>query len=147
GLYNEVDGTLVRSEYLEVDIEGAETALPELIGKAQPALLLLNDEDHAYAKIRLDEKSMATAVAALSQMPDSLPRALVWGSAWDMTRDGEMPTTEFVRLVLANIGSETDSWGVTRIPAMAAMAVNYYAADENRDTLRTEWEQGMRRLL
>ncbi len=147
GLYNEVDGALVRSEYLEVDIQGAKTSLAELVGKTQPALLLLNDEDHAYAKIRLDEKSMATAVASLSQMPDSLPRALVWGSAWDMTRDGEMSTTEFVRLVLANIGSETDSWGVTRIPAMTAMAVNYYAAEANRDALRTEWEQGLRRLL
>ena len=30
---------------------------PELVGVQQPDLLLLNDEDHAYAKIRLDERS------------------------------------------------------------------------------------------
>ena len=114
------------------DVEGAETALAELVGKRQPDMLLLNDADHAYAKIRLDDRSLATAVADLSRLDDSLARALVWGAAWDMTRDGEMPATDFVRLVLANIGSETDAWGVTRIPASAALAVNAYSAPEHR---------------
>ncbi|MBE7325146.1 aminopeptidase N [Nocardioides sp. Y6] len=153
GLYDAVpngDGegrALVRREYVEVDVEGAETALAELVGKKQPDLLLLNDADHAYAKIRLDERSLATAISHLSAVEDSLARALVWGAAWDMTRDGEMAATDFVRLVLANIGSETDSWGVTRIPASAAMAVNLYSAPQHRAALRAEWEQGLRALL
>ena len=74
--------------------------MPELVGVKQPALLLLNDEDHAYAKIRLDERSLATAIAALSTFEDSLPAALVWGAAWDMTRDAEMRTRDWVDLVL-----------------------------------------------
>ena len=110
----------MRRDYLEVDVEGASTEVAELVGKTQPALLLLNDEDHAYAKIRLDERSLATVIDGLSKVEDSLARALVWGAAWDMTRDAEMATTDWVRLVLANIGSETDAWGVTRIPVMAA---------------------------
>ncbi len=64
-----------------------------------------------------------------------------------MTRDAEMAASDWVRLVLANIGSETDSWGVTRIPSMAAMAVNRYSAPENRDGLKAEWEQGLRGLF
>ena len=77
GLYDDEGGRLVRRDYVEVDVEGASTDVPELVGVKQPALLLLNDEDHAYAKIRLDERSLATAISALSTFEDSLPRALV----------------------------------------------------------------------
>lgn len=147
GLYDEVDGRLVRREYLEIDVEGPETEVPDLVGVRQPDLLLLNDNDHAFAKIRLDERSLATVTAGLSKLDDSLARALVWSAAWDMTRDAEMAATDFVRLVLANIGAETDSWGVTRIPTYAAMAVNAYSAPAGRAALRAEWESGLRELL
>ncbi|CAM3589658.1 aminopeptidase N [Nocardioides zeicaulis] len=147
GLYDEVDGRLVRRQYLEIDVEGATTEVPELVGVAQPALLLLNDEDHAYAKIRLDERSLATAISSLSAFEDSLPRALVWGAAWDMTRDGEMRTRDWVDLVLANIGRETDAWAVTRIPASTALAVNFYSDPAHRADLRATWESGLRELL
>lgn len=147
GLYDDVDGRLVRRDYLEVDVEGASTQVAELVGKTQPALLLLNDEDHAYAKIRLDERSLATVIEGLARVEDSLARALVWGAAWDMTRDAEMSTTDWVRLVLANIGSETDAWGVTRIPMMAATAIARYSDPAHREELKAEWEAGMRQLM
>jgi aminopeptidase N len=152
GLYDTVAdgssaGRLVRRDYVEIDVEGAGTDVAELVGVAQPALLLLNDEDHAYAKIRLDERSMATAISALSTFEDSLPRALVWGAAWDMTRDGEMRARDWVDLVLANIGAETDAWAVTRIPASTALAVNFYSDPAHRPELKARWEQGLRGLL
>ncbi|MCY7399933.1 MAG: aminopeptidase N [Nocardioides sp.] len=152
GLYDEVangEGAvrLVRRDYVEVDVEGASTAVDDLVGAKQPALLLLNDEDHAYAKIRLDDRSLATAIAGLSRLDDSLPRALVWGSAWDMTRDGEMRTSDWVDLVLANIGEETDAWGVTRLPSTTALAVNFYSDPAHRPELRARWESGLRELL
>ena len=147
GLYDDVDGHLVRRDYLEVDVEGASTDVPDLVGVRQPALLLLNDEDHAYAKIRLDDRSRATAISGLSRLDDSLARALVWGSAWDMTRDGEMRARDWVDLVLANIGEETDAWGVTRIPASTALAVNFYSDPAHRPELRARWESGLRELL
>ncbi|RYB95220.1 aminopeptidase N [Nocardioides oleivorans] len=147
GLYDEVGGRLVRRDYVEIDVEGASTDVAELVGVTQPALLLLNDEDHAYAKIRLDERSMATAISALSTFDDSLPRALIWGAAWDMTRDGEMRTRDWVDLVLANIGAETDAWAVTRIPASTALSVAFYSDPANRDALSAQWESGLRELL
>jgi aminopeptidase N len=147
GLYDEVDGRLVRRDYLEIDVDGERTEVPELVGVDQPALLLLNDEDHAYAKIRLDERSLATAISALSTFEDSLPRAIVWGAAWDMTRDGEMRTRDWLDLVLANIGQETDAWAVTRIPASTALAVSFYSDPAHRDELKATWESGLRELL
>ena len=147
GLNDEVDGRLVRRDYLEIDVDGERTDVPELVGVEQPALLLLNDEDHAYAKIRLDERSLDTAISALSTFEDSLPRAIVWGAAWDMTRDGEMRTRDWLDLVLANIGHETDAWAVTRIPASTALAVSFYSDPAHRDELKATWESGLRELL
>ena len=152
GLYDTVsnengDGRLVRRDYVEVDVEGASTDVAALVGVKQPDLILLNDEDHTYAKIRLDDRSLATAIAGLSRLDDSLPRALVWGSAWDMTRDGEMRARDWVDLVLANIGEETDAWGVTRIPSSTALAVNFYSDPTHRPELRATWESGLRELL
>jgi aminopeptidase N len=147
GLYDEVDGRLVRRTSLETDVHGELTEVAELVGQQQPALLLLNEGDLAYAKIRLDERSLATVVGGIATLDDSLARALCWGAAWDMTRDAEMSATDFVALVLSGIGSETDAFGVSRIPTYAALATTQYSAPENRASLRATWEQGLRKLL
>ena len=96
GLYDEVDGRLVRRTSVEIDVDGELTEVADLVGQQQPDLLLLNDGDLAYAKIRLDERSLATVVGGLATLDDSLARALCWGAAWDMTRDAEMSATDFV---------------------------------------------------
>ncbi len=147
GLYDEQAGRLVLRRSVEVDVEGELTRIPELVGQRQPDLLLLNDRDLTYAKIRLDERSLTTAVADLRLLDDSLARALCWGAAWDMARDAELAASDYVRLVLRNIGSETDSFGIRAIPAYASLAVNFYSDPARRDALRLEWEGGLRDLL
>jgi len=148
GFYSFNDaGALSRTDYLEVDVDGELTEVAEAVGKQQPDLLLLNDQDLAYAKIRLDERSLETALKGLSRIDDSLPRALVWSAAWDMTRDAEMAVSDYVEIVLGHIGAETDAWGVTRIPANTALAVSTYAAPARREALAARWEQGLRQLL
>jgi len=147
GLYDKVDGRLVRRMSLETDIEGDLTEVRDLIGQKQPDLLLLNEGDLAYAKIRLDERSLETLVTSIETIDDSLARALCWGAAWDMTRDAEMSASDFVTLVLSGIGSETDAFGVSRIPGYAALAATLYSAPANRDALRARWESGLRQLL
>ncbi|MEI5672601.1 MULTISPECIES: aminopeptidase N [unclassified Nocardioides] len=146
GLYDWTDGRLVRRDSLEIDVEGGSTDVPALVGVRQPDLLLLNEGDLTYAKIRLDERSLATAIDGLSKLDDSLARALVWGATWDMTRDAEMRATDFVELVLANIGQETDAWGVSRIPTFAAQTVSSYSAPATRAALAARWESGLREL-
>jgi aminopeptidase N len=148
GLYDDNgDGRLVRRDYVEVDVEGASTEVAELVGARQPALLLLNDEDHAYAKIRLDEKSLATAIAGLSSLEDSLARALVWGATWDMTRDGEMRARDWLDLVLANIGQEDRRVGRDEDPGVDRAGGDLYSDPAQRDELRARWESGLRELV
>ena len=147
GLYDEVEGRLVRRSVVEVDVHGESTPVEELAGVRQPDLLLLNEGDLTYAKIRLDERSLETVVTGLSKLDDSLARALCWGAAWDMTRDAELSASDFVALVLRNIASETDAFGSSRLPGYAAQAVHNFSAPANRAALRATWEKGLRRLV
>jgi aminopeptidase N len=147
GLYDEQDGHLIRRRNIEVDIEGELTSVEELVGEQQPDLLLLNDGDLTYAKIRLDERSLSTVVHGLRKLDDSLARALCWGAAWDMTRDAEMAASDYVTLVLQNVGSETDAFGIRAIPNYASLAVNLYSDPAKRSALRASWEAGLRDLL
>ncbi|MFI5693611.1 aminopeptidase N [Kribbella sp. NPDC051586] len=147
GLYRRTDEGLVRTERFEVDIDGSRTELPELTGATQPDLVLLNDDDLTYAKIRLDERSRATLVESIDQLTESLPRALAWGSAWDMTRDAEMPASQYVGIVLRGIRAETDLTGVRSLLAQANSAVNQYAAPQNRAALRAQLEEALAGLV
>src|SRR5690606_8929039 len=109
GLYSLDGGALVRTRRIELDVDGERTEVPELVGDERPDLVLVNDDDLAYAKIRLDEDSLNVAIEHLSDIESPLARALVWGSVWDSTRDAETSPGDYVKLVLGNIASETES--------------------------------------
>ncbi|MGZ4460431.1 MAG: aminopeptidase N [Nocardioidaceae bacterium] len=148
GLYDRDDsGRLVRRTSLEIDVVGALTEVDALVGAAQPDLLLLNEGDLTYAKIRLDERSLATVTESLMTLDDSLSRALCWSAAWDMTREAELSASDFVALVLRGIGAETDMTAVARMPAYAQVAVDQFSDPAGRDALRATWEQGVRGLI
>ena len=137
GVYAVRDGALHRTDHLELDVEGARTPVPELVGREQPDLLLVNDDDLAYAKIRLDERSLATALAHPRGFTSSLPRSLVLASLWDMTRDAEMGARHFVDVVLETLPGETDSTLLRTLFTQLLTAVNSYTAPEHRAAVRT----------
>ncbi|WP_221584236.1 aminopeptidase N [Microbacterium sp. G2-8] len=136
GFYDIRGRELVRTHRVEVDIDGDLTEIPELKGLRRPALVLLNDSDLAYAKIRLDHQSLATAIAHLSEITDPLARSLVWGAAWDMTRDGEMAARDYIDLVRKNIGTESESTTVRTTLGQVRLAANSYVARDTRDAQR-----------
>jgi aminopeptidase N len=100
------DGVCEATDSFSVDLLGASTPVPALAGVALPDLLLLNAGDLTYAKIRLDPVSLAALPRCLPYVPDPLTRSLLWGSAWDATRDGEMPATAFLDVVAAALPLE-----------------------------------------
>ncbi|WP_314138643.1 aminopeptidase N [uncultured Plantibacter sp.] len=132
GLYRLQDGKLVRTRRVELDVDGALTEVPELVGATQPDLVLLNDDDLAYAKIRLDERSLATAIGHLASIEDPLARSLVWGAAWDATRDAESSASDYVELVLGNIATETESTTLRTTLGQLGLAARNYVAPERR---------------
>jgi aminopeptidase N len=134
GFYNlNGDGKLERVHREELDVDGERTEVPALAGLVRPDLILLNDDDLAYAKVRLDPKSLATATAHLKDFSQSLPRTLVWGSAWDAARDGESPARGYVDLILANIAEESDSSVILVQLRQLATTLNFYVAEEHKE--------------
>ncbi|MEU1845839.1 aminopeptidase N [Micromonospora sediminicola] len=127
GLYDLTDGRLVRRELVETDVSGEVTELSALHGKPAADVLLLNDEDLTYTKLRLDERSMSTVVQHISGFDSSLARALCWTAAWDMTRDAELSARDYVALVLAGLTAETDINLVTATLRQATTALTFYA--------------------
>ncbi|HYA52122.1 MAG TPA: aminopeptidase N, partial [Streptosporangiaceae bacterium] len=138
GCYDLLDGRLRRTARVELDVAGERTPVPELAGRPRPDLLLVNDDDLAYAKIRLDPASLATATTHLSDFEDSLAATLVWGATWDMTRDAEMPARQFVDQVTRNIAGVGDPSVTQTLLRQLAAALEMYVAPEHREeTLAT----------
>ncbi|WP_405376063.1 MULTISPECIES: aminopeptidase N [unclassified Microbacterium] len=143
GFYSLQGGALVRTHSIELDVDGDLTEVSDLVGHRQPDLVLLNDQDLAYAKIRLDERSLRTAVEHLAKISDPLARSLVWGAAWDQTRDAEASASEYIELVLRNIGTETESTTVRTTLGQLQLAANSYVAPESRDAARERVAAGI----
>jgi aminopeptidase N len=128
GLYDlSAAGTLERRRRVETDISDARTEVPALVGERRPDVVLLNDDDLTYAKIRLDPHSLATITDHIGDFSSSLPRALCWAAAWDMTRDGEMSTRDYLRLVLAGLTGESTIGVVQVLLRQLLVAIEAYA--------------------
>ncbi|MCH0541185.1 aminopeptidase N [Streptomyces sp. MUM 203J] len=134
-------GKLVRTERVELDVDGELTGVEALVGKARPAVVLLNDDDLSYAKVRLDEESLQNVVAHLGDFSESLPRALCWASAWDMTRDGELATRAYLDLVLSGIAKESDIGVVQSLHRQVKLALDLYAAPDWRPVGLARWTE------
>ena len=132
GFYNLVDDELVRTHQVELDVDGTYTPVDELVGMDRPALILLNDEDLTYAKLRLDDESWKFALENLGKLRDPLARGLVWGSAWDATRDGEASASDFIDLVLNNVATEDQGTMLITLLRQLLTTVKIYTSPANR---------------
>ncbi|MER6345612.1 aminopeptidase N [Streptomyces sp. NPDC001595] len=98
------EGRLTLRERVELDVP--QTA-PQPIGK-RPTLLLPNDGDLTYAKVRFDAESFEAVRSGLSGLPEPLSRAVVWNALRDAVRDGELPPTAYLDTARAHLPRETD---------------------------------------
>ncbi|MFI1720167.1 aminopeptidase N [Streptomyces sp. NPDC020489] len=126
---------LVLRERLDLDIPHS---TPQPIGK-RPALLLLNDGDLSYAKVRFDTASFDTVRANLSGLPDPLTRAVVWNALRDCVRDGELAPTAYLEAARTHLPHETDLALVQGVLAFASVQVagRYLTAEERPAALAT----------
>ncbi|WFB09568.1 aminopeptidase N [Streptomyces sp. LX-29] len=135
GLYRRVEagGPLVRYARAEVDVTGQRTVVAELAGAERPELILVNDDDLTYCKVRFDADSLDTLRRHLGDLTDPLARALCWSALWNLTRDGLMPARDYLDLVLRFAGAETDIGVLQMLHVWARGALVHYAAPEWRE--------------
>ncbi len=134
GLYDRMaDGTVVRRMRIEADLAATErTVVGELTGVRKASLLLLNDGDLSYAKIRLDDESNAAVPTILPLLDDSLARAVLWAAVLDAVVDGERGVAELVTLVLAALPVETEVVIVEDVLRATRSLVDRYSTPETR---------------
>jgi aminopeptidase N len=133
GLYDQdvadEDRHLTLRERIDLDIPQSE---PHTLGK-RPALLLLNDGDLTYTKIRFDDGSFEAVRTGLSGLPDPLTRAVVWNALRDAVRDGELPPAAHLETARAHLPRETDLALVQGVLAFAgAQVTDRYLTPEER---------------
>ena len=147
GLYDLKDGKVVSRKSVELDVAGASTTVEALAGEKVADLVVINDRDLSYGKLRFDERSLATLKDHLGDIQDPLTRALAWSAIWDAVRDGETPASDFVTAALKGLRGENDVAVVSTTLIQLESAVESYCADKNREKLRETLASGIEKLL
>ncbi|MFC7613576.1 aminopeptidase N [Actinokineospora soli] len=127
GVYEDVDGKLVRTHRVEIDVDGEQTDVPDLVGVPRGKLVLVNDDDLTYCTMRLDPGSLTTLVDRIGDITEPLPRTLCWSAAWEMTREAELKARDFVSLVCHGLAAESEVGVVQRLLLQAQTALASYA--------------------
>ncbi|MFG1610465.1 aminopeptidase N [Actinoplanes sp. NPDC049265] len=122
-VYRMRDGRLANSASVTLDLTGSTSPVPGLPPVGPDDIVLVNDADLTYAKVRLDPRSWHQLIRQIDRLDDTLARSVCWGAAWDMTRDAEVPTADYLALVLRGVATEADLGVVERLLQQARTAV------------------------
>lgn len=144
GAYDGAD-TLRRVHRVDLEVSGARTPVPELVGRPAPAALVLNDEDLTFAKIRLDPRSRRRLLDDPGALADPLAGSVVWTAWWDMVRDGELAADDYVAAVLRGGPAIGHVVALNELLGNAERAVDKYAGG-SREALNARfaaacWQQ------
>jgi aminopeptidase N len=138
GLFDIQGQKLVRRTSVELDIAGALTEVTAFAGQKSADLVLINDKDQSYAKLRFDERSIATMKSHLGSLDDSLARGLIWASLWDSCRDGELSATDYIAIALTALKTESDISIVSATLGQIDTALWAYVHPSHRAALRLQ---------
>ncbi len=134
-----LDVGLVRDEggrldvtVLETSIRDAEAEVPEARGLPRPDLVFPNYGDHAYTKVAIDPDSLAFLKENMERIEDPLLRLQLWASLWNMTRDQQLKSTEYLQLVRDKIAGEAMPELVEAVLGNATTAISRYVPEDWR---------------
>ena len=134
GFYNaDDDGNIVRTDRIELDVDGERTIVSDAQGRKRPDFILINDDDLTYTKIRLDPESLRFALGHLDRFTDPLARAITWLSLWDMARSAELPAQSFIDTSLKALVTERESTTFRYALGQVNTAASFYVAPNRRD--------------
>lgn len=136
GLYSLQGNDLVRTDLIDVTLSPPRTPVREAVGKPAPDLILINDDDLTYAKVRLGATGTKTVLAHLSGLPNPLARALVWSMLWNAVRDAKLKVQDYLDAVALHGPKETEPAILTTVLQQLRMAVENYLPDSARDNAR-----------
>ncbi|MFK4760894.1 aminopeptidase N [Microbacterium sp. ZW T5_45] len=137
GGYGWQDGRLVRTSQVSLDLVDERMT----IDRPDADLVLINDDDLTYAKVRLDDRSLETVERSLSSIEDPLARALVWSSLWNATRDAELDPRRYLAIVRTHAPAEGNIGLLTGVLANASFAVQHFLPERVRAEEARTWAE------
>ena len=120
-------------ESLTVSVEGEGGVVEEAAGRAAPRLVVPNHNDHAFVKVALDDRSLRYVSDHLERLGDPLLRQLIGQSLWNMVRDQQLRSTDYLPLIASKVTTETETELIESGLATAVAAIARYVPDEQRD--------------
>lgn len=137
GAYEAAEGgPLRRTDRLELDVSGESTEIEQLREAGGADLLLLNDDDLAYAKVRLDDRSRTGLLETGHTLPAPLSRAVGLQIVWDMLVDGELAASAVVDFVIRGIATETEESNLSALISTGVEALEHYAPRRQLERLQ-----------
>ncbi len=153
GLYDRASDdptTLVlrRRELVVLPDGSSATHVADRPGEDPADLVLLNDGDLTYAKVRLDPASSVAVLQGLSSLEDPLSRAVVWNSLRDRVRDGGLAPLDHLEHITRHLHREDDVSIVEAVLAFARRTVaDRYLADDVRASALRSLGESCRAIL
>ncbi len=147
GLFDLVGTKLTRRKAIELDVDGPATEVPQLNGEAVPDLLLLNDGDLTYAKVKFDQRSLDSLTHHLRDIDDLLARSIAWGAIWDMTRDAELRARDYVAISIKNLDTEVDAPNLWSLIRQAESCIANFSEPNNRAQVREQFARAARERM
>ncbi len=138
GLYAFEGDALVRRAGVDLDIAGERTPLRAPV-LPDADLVLPNDDDRTYAKVRLDARSTDAVARGLSTLSDPLARSVVWAALWNAVRDAQLPVARYLDIVIRHAPVERSIALLTDAISHAGYAIAHYAPDGDRRALASRW--------
>ena len=126
-------GGRAEAEALAVSIDGPRTELPAAAGLPEPLLVMPNLHDHAFVKVALDERSLGYVRERLERIADPLLRQLIWQALWNMVRDRQLRSTDYLPLAASKVTAEADIELIETVLATATTAIARFVPDDRRE--------------
>jgi len=106
-----------------------------------PAWIFANENDYAYGRFLLDDKSQQYVTAHLGDMSDSFRRALLWGSLWQSVQVADLDPRRYIELATALLQNEKDEMILAQTVGRSASALHRYVSDADRHRLTPSLDQ------
>jgi aminopeptidase N len=117
---------------LRGQLDAEKSDLPAAAGKPCPQYVFLNDQDYAYGRFLLDERSRKAVIDRLPEVRDVFERTLLWGSLWDSVREAEIAPRDYLEFALRLLPHETDEALAQSLLGHVTTGLHRYVNDATR---------------